>query len=164
MKAWYDGIRIKFNCMSLKQQIIDDFKKAFKEKDAGRKSVLSMINSEIKNQEIALGTRESGLSDDEVQKIVLRAIKQRKDSMEQFEKGGRAELAENEKKEAVILEKYLPEQLGDDELEKVVTEVIEKMGAENKADLGKVMGGVMAELKGKADGNRVREVAERLLV
>ncbi len=149
--------------MSLKQKLLDDFKLAFKEKNLLKKSVLSMINSEIKNQEIELKKREEGLSDDEVIKVVMRAVKQRKDSKAQYLEGGRKELAEQEQFEISVLEEYLPEQLDTEEIEKKVKEVIDKVGAESMSDIGKVMGMVMKELGGSADGNEVKKAAEKLL-
>jgi uncharacterized protein YqeY len=149
--------------MALKQQIIDDFKQAFKEKDMERKNILAMVQSEMKNKEIELMKREAGLSDDEVIQVISKMIKQRKDSAEQFRTGGREELAAQELKEVAILEKYLPEQLSDEAVEKAVKEVLETAGIANKADMGKAMGAAMAKLKGQADGNKVREMVEKLL-
>jgi len=149
--------------MGLKQQITEDFKKAFKEKDDEKKSVLSMVSSDIKNKEIELGKREEGLADDEVIAVLQRAIKQRKDSCQQYKDGDRKELAEKEQREIDILSKYLPEQMSDEELEKQIGQIIEKTGAQGSADIGKVMGQAMAVLKGKADGSKVKQIVEKLL-
>jgi uncharacterized protein len=149
--------------MSLKQQIAQEFVTAFKAKDMQKKDVLSMIQSEIKNKEIELGTRDKGLTDEEVAAVISRAIKQRKDSVQQFTDGGRPELAEKEQAEIEVLQKYLPEQIGDEEIEKEIAAVIAQTGAQGKADLGKVMGAAMGRLKGKADGTKVREIAQKLL-
>jgi uncharacterized protein YqeY len=90
-------------------------------------------------------------------------LKQREDSTLQYKEGGREDLAEKEIKEAEILKNYLPEQMGDEEIEAKVKEVIEKMEAQGSDDLGKVMGVAMKELKNSADGNKVREIAQKLL-
>ena len=149
--------------MTLKEQILKDFMTAFKTKDMVTKNTLSMVKSEIANAEIDLGAREDGISDEEAVKVIKKAVKQRKDAIEQFEKGGNSEMADNEKAELEVLEKYLPEQMSADDVEVKVKEVIEKVGATEAGDLGKVMGAVMAELGAEADGNVVREIASKLL-
>jgi uncharacterized protein YqeY len=149
--------------MTLKEQILNDFKKAFKNKDIVAKGVLSMLKSEIANMEIDLGVREKGLADEQVIKVIKKMIKQRKDSFEQFQKGDNAEMAEAEMAEISVLEKYLPEQMSVEEIENKVKQVIDKVGAESVNDLGKVMGVAMSELKEKADGNIVREIVNKLL-
>lgn len=149
--------------MTLKEQILKDFMTAFKAKDMVTKSTLSMVKSEIVNAEINLGARESGLKDEDTLKVVKKAVKQRKDAIEQFEKGGNSEMADGEKAELVVLEKYLPEQMSIEDVEKKVKEIIEKVGAESAGDLGKVMGVAMGELGAAVDGNVVREVASKLL-
>lgn len=149
--------------MTLKEQILKDFMTAFKAKDMVTKGTLSMVKSEIANAEIDLGAREDGLKDEDTLKVIKKAVKQRKDAIEQFEKGGNTEMADGEKAELEVLEKYLPEQMSAEEIEKKVKEVIEKVGADGAGDLGKVMGATMAELGAEADGNVVREMASKLL-
>jgi uncharacterized protein YqeY len=149
--------------MTLKEQILKDFMIAFKAKDMVTKNTLSMVKSDISNTEIDLGTRESGLKDEDTLKVIKKAVKQRRDAIEQFEKGGNSEMANIEKAELEVLEKYLPEQMGEADVEKKVKEVIEKVGAESIGDLGKVMGATMAELGAAVDGNMVREIASKLL-
>jgi uncharacterized protein len=90
-------------------------------------------------------------------------VKQRRDSIEQYEKGGRTDLAEKEKKEMEILTAYLPEQLGEDKIRETIKEVMAQTGAASKADIGKVMGQAMGRLKGQADGNTVKRIVEDLL-
>ena len=102
-------------------------------------------------------------SDAEVIQLVGKEIKQRKDSIEQFEKGNRPELAAKEKAELTVLEKYLPAQLSEDEVRAIVREVIASTGASSKADLGKVMGALMPKTKGKADGGMVNKIVQELL-
>lgn len=141
--------------MTLSKQIDDDFIVAYKDKDEVKSSVLRLLKSAIKNEEI---DKKESLEDDEAIKIVQREIKQRKDSIEQYEKGGRADLAEKEKNEITILEAYLPAQLTDDEIETIV-----KIAAKEDNDFGKVMGKVMREVAGKADGGRVSQIVRKVL-
>lgn len=149
--------------MTLKERILEDFKKAFKEKNDLVKGVLALVKSEINNEEINAGKREEGLDDDGVIAVLKRMVKQRKDSIQQYKDGGRPELAEGEEKELAILEEYLPEQMGEEELEEKVKAIVEKSGATSKADMGKVMGMAMGELKGQVDGDRVKAAVEKIL-
>lgn len=149
--------------MSLKQKIGQDFKEAFKNKEHIKKGVLSMVNAEIKNVEIQNGSREVGLTDEEILSLIAKMVKQRRDSINQFVAGNRDDLAEVERAEVVFLEAYLPEQMTKEEIEVQIKKVIEELDAKDKKDLGKIMGKVMANLKGKADGNQVREIATKLL-
>lgn len=148
--------------MSLKQKIVDDMKQAMKAGDGVKRDTLRMLDSMIKNTEIERLKKEEGLSDGEVEQVISKAVKQRKDSIAQYQAGGRADLAEKEQKEVEILSAYLPEQLGEEEIRKVVKETITALSA-SKADMGKVMGMTMGKLKGKADGNDVRRVVEEEL-
>lgn len=152
-----------FNIMSLKKQILEDLKNAMKAGDAVKRDSLRMLDSMVKNAEIEKKKREEGLSDAEVQEVIARAIKQRKDSAAQYESGGRADLAEKEKKEIEILAAYMPEQLGEDRIREIIKAVISETGATSKAEIGKVMGQAMARLKGQADGNLVKKIAEEEL-
>lgn len=142
--------------MTLKEKISSDLKEAMKSGQTGRRDVLRMLDSAIKNVEIEKGKRETGLSDEEVLEVISRSVKQRNDSIRQFEEGGRGDLAEKEKEEMEILMPYLPAQLSEDEIKKVVVEIISQGGS----DIGKVMGQAMGKLKGKADGNLVRKIVQ----
>jgi hypothetical protein len=146
---------------SLKQKILSNFKEAFKSKNELSKRVLGSLKSEIKNQEI--DQKGDELSDEEVLKIIKRAIKQRKEAAQQYREGGREELAAAEEQEVAVLEEYLPEQLEDEVIEMEVKKVIEETGANSPDDLGKVMGKVMGKLQGQADGTKVREITQSLL-
>lgn len=147
----------------LKQKIAEDLKSAMKAGDAQKRDTLRMLDSMVKNTEIEKKKREEGLTDEEIQEVIARAIKQRKDSITQFETGGRPELAEKEKAEIEILSGYMPEQMSEEEVRSAVKEVIVETGASSKADMGKVMGAAMGRLKGKADGNLVKKIVEELL-
>lgn len=149
--------------MTLKEKILSDLKEAMKAGQAKRRDTLRLLDSAIKNSEIEKKKRETGLSDEEVVEVIARAVKQRQDSIKQFEEGGRPELAENEKEELEILMPYLPEQLSPDEVVEIAKVVISESGAQGAADLGKVMGQIMSKVKGKADGNMVREIAKKIL-
>lgn len=149
--------------MSIKEKIHNDLKEAMKAGDALKRDTLRMLDSAIKNTEIEKMKRETGLADEEVIEVAARAVKQRKDSIEQYEKGGRADLAEKEKQELEILLAYLPEQMDEDNIREVVKGVIAETGASSKTDMGKVMGQAMGKLKGQADGNVVKKIVEEVL-
>jgi len=149
--------------MSLKQKITADLLADMKAGDTLKRDVLRMLDAMIKNTEIEKLKKEAGLDDSEVQEVISRAVKQRKDAASQYTAGNRPELAEKENKEIEILITYLPQQLSEEEVQKVVEEIIAKVGATSKADIGKVMGPVMGKLKGLADGNLVKKIVEEKL-
>jgi len=149
--------------MALKQKISEDLKTAMKAGETERRDVLRMLDSMIKNVEIEKMKKEEGLSDEEVLEVLNRAVKQRKDSMEQYGTGGRPELAEKEKKEIEIIMAYMPEQMSEEAVREAVKATIAQVGATSKADIGKVMGPVMGKLKGKADGSLVKKIVEESL-
>lgn len=149
--------------MSLKEKISSDLKEAMKAGDSVRRDALRMLESAIKNSEIEKKKKDEGLSDQEVVEVVSRGIKQRRDSIEQYEKGGRIELADKERKEIEFLMAYVPEQIGEDKIREVVKEIIAQSGASSGEDMGKVMGQSMGKLKGQADGNLVKKIVEEEL-
>ncbi|HAV10960.1 MAG TPA: aspartyl-tRNA amidotransferase [Candidatus Moranbacteria bacterium] len=149
--------------MTLREKITSDLKGAMKAGDSFKRDTLRLLDSAIKNGEIEKKKREEGLNDEEVLEVIARAVKQRQDSVSQFEKGGRPELAEQEKREIEILSVYLPEQLSKEEVQAVVREVIALSGDVSAADFGKVMGQAMARLKGQADGNVVKDAVKEEL-
>jgi len=162
--------------MSLKEKIQTDIKKAMQEKDQLKVSVLRMLMAAIFNKEkekrAKLSKTEeklekldelSQLTDEEITEVISRENKERKDSIEQYQKGNRQDLAEQEKKELGILKEYLPEQMSEDEIRKIVKEKINKTGASTPQDTGKVMGALMPELKGKAEGGMVNKIVQEEL-
>ncbi|HPN54399.1 MAG TPA: GatB/YqeY domain-containing protein [Candidatus Moranbacteria bacterium] len=149
--------------MSLKEKIIADLKEAMKAGDAKKRDTLRLLDSAIKNTEIEKKKRETGLNDEEIIEVIARGIKQRKDSVAQYEAGGRPELAENEKAEIEILSVYMPAQLSEEEIRKIVKEIISVSGVNSKSEMGKVMGQAMGKLKGQADGNVVKKIVEEEL-
>lgn len=149
--------------MSLKAKILEDLKSAMKEGNTVKRDTLRMLDSMIKNVEIEKMKKKEGLADEEVQEVIARAVKQRKDSVTQYEAGGRSDLADKEQKEIAVLSGYMPAQMGEDEIRMAVKETISEVGASGKAEMGKVMGPAMAKLKGKADGQIVRKIVEEEL-
>jgi uncharacterized protein len=150
--------------MSIKEKILDDLKAAMKAKEADKLRVLRSLKSKILEKEISERKGgESTLSDEQVTEVLMKAAKQRKESIDQFEQGGRNDLAENEKKELSVIESYLPEMMSEDEVRSAVQEQIDKMGAATMADMGKVMGALMGRLKGKAEGSLISRIVKEEL-
>ena len=147
--------------MSLKQQIISDLTASMKEQDAPRTSTLRMVKAAVMNREIEKG---SELDDEEMGKLLRTLVKQRRDSVEQFEKGGRQELADKEKTEIDVIEAYLPQAASKNEIEAAIAAAITETGASSIKDMGKVMKAVQAALAGKnADGRTVSEIVKAKL-
>jgi uncharacterized protein YqeY len=144
----------------LKEQIIKDMTEAMKAKDELVLSTLRMLKAEIMKYEVS--GKDMEVTDEVVTDLIKRSIKQRKEAIEGFEKGGNAEAAQKEKDEIVMLEKYMPEQMGEDEVKKIVQETIDQMSA-TQSDFGKVMGAVMGKVKGQADGGMVNKLVKELL-
>ncbi len=147
--------------MGLKQRFEEDLKKAMRSRDAAALSALRLLKSEITKKEVELGKKE--LDDAEILKLVERALKQRGESAEQFRKGGRAELAEQEEREAAFLKGYLPARLTEQELDALVTEAIAETGARSPKDLGAAMKAALAKAAGRADGKSVSELVKKKL-
>lgn len=147
----------------LKQQLQEELKQAMRDQNELLKSVLRMLLSAITYYEINKGGAGYEATDEDVLSVIDKQVKQRKDSIEQFEKAGRQELADKEKEEMALLEKYLPEQMSEDEVRSIVKETIAGMGTVSMSDMGKVMGAVMPKVKGKADGNLVGKVVRENL-
>lgn len=146
--------------MSLLDQIHSDLKEAMRAKDSIRLGALRLILTAVKNKEKEL-RRE--LEEREVLQIVSNQIKQRKDSIEQYRKGGREDLVQKEEQELEILQAYMPQQLSEEELEKLVTETIKEVGATSVKDLGKVMKAIMPRIAGRANGKVVNQMVRAQL-
>ncbi|EGL82662.1 hypothetical protein CathTA2_1818 [Caldalkalibacillus thermarum TA2.A1] len=146
--------------MSLVDQLNNDMKQAMKNKEKTRLSVIRMVKAALKNEEIKLGR---ALTDDDVLTVLSREMKQRKESLQEFEKAGRDDLVETLNQEIAVLETYLPEQLSEDELRQLVSDTIAEVGATSKADMGKVMSAIMPKVKGKADGSLVNRLVQEAL-
>lgn len=146
--------------MALTEKIRADLTESMKARDAERTSTLRMLQSALKNEQINL-KRE--LTDPEALSVIQKGVKQRQDSIEQYEKANRPELAAKEKSEMDLLRSYLPAELSDEELEAGLQEIVTSTGATSKKDLGKVMKEATAKFKGRADGKRIQEIVGRLL-
>lgn len=149
--------------MTLIEQINQDLNEALKSKDELALGTLRMLKSTIHNWQIANHTIEKEPQDADILAVIQKEIKSRKDSIEMYEKGGRGELAEKEQKEIAILSKYLLEQASEDEIRTKVKEVITQTGATSIQDMGKVMGPLMSEFKGKADGAMISKIVKEEL-
>lgn len=150
--------------MDIKEQIINDMKTAMKQKDALTLQVLRSLKSKLMEKEISERKEgEATLSDEQAIGVLMKAAKQRKESIDQFESGGRDDLAEKEKDELKIIESYLPAMMDEDEIRNVVNEKISQLGASGLQDMGKVMGVVMQELKGKAEGSKISAIVKEEL-
>lgn len=141
-----------------------DLKQAMKNKNADKLRVLRSLKAKMLEREISERTEgEATLSDDQAIEVLMKAAKQRRESIEQFEKGGRADLADNEKAELEIINDYLPKMLSEEEVREVARQKIDALGAKDSSDMGRVMGVMMQELKGKADGSVVSKVVKEEL-
>ena len=147
--------------MSLKERLTEDFKTAMKSKDEIDKNTINLARAAIKQVEV--DTRKD-LTDEEIIPIIAKQVKMRKDALADFEKGGRTDLIDAYNKEIEVLEVYLPAQLSEDEIKKVVTETAAELGIEGgKQNMGKLMGPVMAKVKGQADGGAVKKIVMEFL-
>ena len=147
--------------MSLGEQIVSDLTAAMKAQDTQRTSTLRMVKAAMMNRKIEQGTE---LTDDDVQKLLRSLVKQRRDSIEQYQKAGRQELADKEAAEISVIEAYLPQAAATDEIEAAVTAAIAESGATSMKDMGKVMKAAQAALAGKnADGKQVSEIVKAKL-
>jgi uncharacterized protein YqeY len=144
----------------LTEQIRADMTEAMKARAAEKLSTIRMLQSALKNEQINAGHE---LSDEEAMTVIRKAVKQRQDSIEQYTKGHRPELAAKEAAELELLKAYLPPDLTDDEIEAGVREIITATGAASKKDMGKVMKEATARYKGLVDGKKIQELVSRLL-
>ena len=161
--------------MKLKEKIRTDLRKSLQEKDTSRLSVLRMVNAAVlnkekekrsklsKTEEIKRLEELSQLTDGEMIEVISSEAKKRKDSIEQYEKANRFDLSEQEKKELEILKEYLPEQMSEEDVRKLVKEKITELGVSGPQDAGKVMAGLMPLLKGKSDGGLVNKIFQEEL-
>lgn len=147
--------------MSLKSQIQEDLTNAMKAKEEIKLSALRMLKADIMKFEVSGAKKEA--TDEDIITIIQKQVKQRKDSEQQFRDGDREEMADKEAKEATILSEYLPEQMSEEDVRKIVQETIREVGATSKADMGKIMGAVMPKVKGKADGKIINKLVMELL-
>jgi len=145
---------------ALKDRLKNDLKEAMKSKDTFKRDVVRFLMSAIKQVEV---DERRELSDEDIQRIIQKSVKQREDAAAQYKEGGREDLFEKEMKEAEILKSYLPKQLSDEELRAIIEETIKEVGASSMKDMGKVMGAVIKKTVGQADGKRINAIVKELL-
>ncbi|MDR3241510.1 MAG: GatB/YqeY domain-containing protein [Lactobacillaceae bacterium] len=146
--------------MALLETLTEDMKTAMKAKDKETLSVVRMLKAAVSNEQIKLG---HDLSADEEIAVLSREMKQRVEELESYREGNREELAEEVEKQIVVVKRYMPEQLSEEEVVAIVKDVIAQVDATSKADFGKVMGALMPKVKGKADGKLVNSTVKELL-
>ena len=146
--------------MTLQEQLLQDMKTAMKAKEQARVATIRFLRSAIKNREIEIGKQ---LQDENVLQVIASLVKQHKDSIEQYQKGGRDDLVAKEQASLSILESYLPQQLSEEEIQSLITEAIEAVQATSVKEMGKVMQYIMPRVQGRADGRVINQlVKERL--
>ena len=146
--------------MPLMEQLTADMKDAMKQGEKERLSVIRLVRGAIRQAEI---DGKKTLSDDEIIDVLTKEVKMRRDSIEEFERGGRTDLVDKTKSEIAILMPYLPAQLSPDEVQQLVETAVAEVGATTAKDMGKVMGVLMPRVKGRADGKLVNEIVRSLL-
>ena len=149
--------------MTLSERVDSDLKDAMRAKDAVKLGVLRMLKSAIKYSAIEKSGADGQLDDAEAAQVIRKQVKQRQDSIESFEKGGRPELAEKEKAELAMLTAYLPQGLSQDELAQAVREAIAEVGATSRAQMGAVMKSLQAKVAGRADGKSLSQEVQKQL-
>jgi uncharacterized protein YqeY len=147
----------------IQDNIKASIKEAMKAKESLKLEVLRSIQAAFTNELVATKrTPHDEISDEEALAVITRLAKQRKDSIEQYTQGGRADLAESEQAELEILQEYLPDMMDEDEIMKIVQAKKTELGVEDKSKMGMLIGALMKELKGKADGGDVKRIVESL--
>jgi uncharacterized protein len=149
--------------MTIQERIDSDLKEAMRAKDTTKLAVLRMLKSALKYAAIAKSGAEAELSDTEAAQVIRKQAKQRKDSIESFERGDRPELVQKEQNELSILNGYLPQAMGAGEVEQAVREAIAEVGATSKAQMGAVMKAVQAKVAGRVDGKTISQEVSRQL-
>lgn len=155
-------VRVLYNHMNIIEQIDSDLKNALKEKETEKVATLRLLRNSIKQARIKKG-KEKDFSEEEAVETLQKEAKQREEAIEQYEKANRDELAQKEKNELELIIEYLPEPADKQEIEEVVSEAINQVAAQGLKDMGRVMGKAMSQLKGRADGNEVKEVVKEKL-
>lgn len=148
--------------MNIQDRLVNDMKEAMKEREKGklRLNVIRMVRAALKNAEIERG---KPLDEQDTVGIIMRELKQRRESLADYERAGREDAVETLRQEIDILQQYLPDLMSESEIEALAREVIREVGATGPADLGKVMGPIMAKTKGRAEGAEVNRIVRRLL-
>ncbi|MBZ2175735.1 GatB/YqeY domain-containing protein [Schnuerera sp. xch1] len=146
--------------MSLKDKLIEDLKSSMKNKDSIRKNTITMVRAAIKQKEV---DKRIELDDEQILEIISKQLKEKRNAIEDFEKGERQDLVDLTNKEIEILLEYLPKQLTEEEIKEIVSETIDEVNAKSMKDIGLVMKSVMSKVKGRADGNTVNKITRQIL-
>lgn len=149
--------------MALKEQIQDDMKAALLGGDRFAGETLRNLKAAILNEEVAQNKRDTGLSDEEIEKVIAREVKKRAESATLYEQNGRPELADTEKKESEVLSKYLPEQIDEDKLSEIITAKIAELGVSGPQAMGQVIGSVKQQVGNTADGAMIAKIVKEKL-
>lgn len=147
--------------MSVYDKLLSDMKDAMKARDKVRLGVIRGIKAQVMNAKVADGNHD--LTEDQINDIIMKEIKQQKESLEEFQKADREDLVKDQEAKLKIAEEYAPKQLSEDEVEKIVQDTMSQVGAESMADFGKVMGAIMPKVKGKADGSVINKLVKKQL-
>lgn len=147
--------------LTLLDKLNEDMKQAMRDKEKEKLSVIRMLKAALQNEAIHQGVKD--LTPDDEVTVISRELKQRRDSLAEFDKAGRSDLSDKVRSEIVIVEDYAPKQLTPEELENIVKATIGEVGASSKADFGKVMSAIMPKVKGKADGGAVNQFVKKYL-
>jgi len=142
----------------LEEKILSDYKEAMKSRDTLKSSILSLLRADMMN--VAMARKKPKLDDSEVIAVIKKQIKQHQDSVDQFTKGNRLDMAEKEAKELEILKTYLPPELSPDEIKKIIEEIVSALGAQDMKDMGRVMKEVTLKIAGQADGKLVSDLVK----
>jgi len=146
--------------MTIKEQLEKDFLTFYKAHDEAKTSILRLLKNAIKNAEIA---KKDTLSDDEIIKVLQKEMKQRLEAITEYEKASRSELADKEKFESEVIKSYLPAQMGQEELTKIIEDTLEELSVHEMKDMGKAIGAVMAKVGSKTDGSTVSRLIKEII-
>ena len=149
--------------MSLKETINNDIKNAMLKRETQRLETLRMVKAKLLEKEVEKRVTPEGMTEEDELQVLLSSAKMRKEAIEEFDRAGRKDLADKERRELEIIQEYLPKQIGREDIAKIVDELAAKLGAQGQKDFGKLMGAAMKELRGKADGKLVQDIVKAKL-
>ncbi len=149
--------------MSLKETINNDIKNAMLKKETQRLETLRMVKAKLLEKEVEKRVTPEGMTEEDEMQVLLSSAKMRKEAIEEFDKAGRRDLADKERAELEIIQEYLPKQMSNDDIAKVIDDLASKLGVQGQKDFGKLMGAAMKELRGKADGKVVQDIVKAKL-
>ncbi len=149
--------------MSLKDILNDDIKRSMLKKETLRLETLRMVKAKLLEKEVEKRVTPEGMTDEDEMQVLLSSAKMRKESIEEFDKAGRKDLADKERRELEIIQEYLPKQMSREDIVKLVDELAVKLSVQGQKDFGKLMGAAMKDLRGKADGKTVQEIVKAKL-